>query len=159
MRLPIAFRDNQQISLADSTLTTQSTPVQTPLNKNRHLHPPSKSPHQRPLKSRASLPINKTVAPPHPWMESEKGEERERNPSGKGSKTLSTEVYPNNSGKWTRSTTKSSRIFPLPLTTRSSTTTPPMKISMANQATLMTSDFQWNFKCSKGVMLRFSLYH
>ena len=115
-------------------LTTQSTPVQTPLNKNRHLHPPSESPHQRPLKSHTSLPTDKTVTLPRPRMESERGDRRERSLSGKGSKTTSTEVYPDNSGKWTRSMTKSSRIFPLPLTTRSSTTTPPMKILMVNQA-------------------------
>ena len=140
-----------------NALTTQSTPAQTPSNKNHHHHPPSKSPHLKPLKSHASLPINKTVTPPHPQMESEKGDERERNPSGKDSKTMLTEVYPDNSGKWTRSTTKSSRIFPLLPTTRSNTTTPPMKTSMANQATLTTFDFQWNFKCNRGVMLLFSL--
>ena len=145
-----------QDMMKTDALTTQSTPVQTPLNKNHHLHPPSKSPHQRPLKSHASLLIDRTVTLPHPQMESEKGDERERNLSGKGSKTISTEVYPDNSGKWTRSTTKSSRIFPLPLTTRSNTTTPPMKISMVSQATLTTFDFQWNFKCSRGVMLQFS---
>ena len=136
--------------------TTQNTPVQTLLNKNCHLHPPSESPHQKPLRSRASLPIDRTVTPPHPQMELEKGGKRERNPSGKDSKTMSTEVYPDNSGKWTKSTTKSSKIFPSPLTTKSNTMTPPMRTSMANQVTLMTFDFQWNFKCSKGVMLRFS---
>ena len=147
-----------QDMMKTNALTTQSTLVQTPLNKNRHLHPPSESPHQRPLKSRASLPIDRIVTPPRPRMDSEKGDERERNPNGKSSKTMSTEVYPDNSGKWTRSTTKSSRIFPLPLTTRSNMTTPPMKILMANQATLTTFDFQWNFKCSRGVMLRFSSF-
>ena len=129
-----------------NTLITQSTPAQTPLNKNRHLHPPSESLHQKPLKSRAPLPIDKTVTPPHPQMESEKEDKRERNPSGKDSKTISTEVYPDNSRKWTKSTTKSSRIFPLPLNIKISMTTPPTKISMENQVTLTTFDFQWNFK-------------
>ena len=145
-----------QDMMKTDALTTQSTPAQTPLNKNRHHHPPSESPHQRPLKNHTSRPINKTVTPPCPQMESEKGDERERNPSGKDSKTMSTKVYPNNSRKWTRSMTKSSRIFPLLPTTRNNTTTLPMKTSMANQATLTTFDFQWNFKCSRGVMLRFS---
>ena len=145
-----------QDTMKTDALTTQSTPVQTPSNKNRHLHPPSESPHRKPLKSRASPPIDKTVTPPCPQMESGKGDRRERNPSGKSSRTMSTKVYPDNSEKWTRSTTKSSRIFPLPLTTRSSMTTPPMKILMASQATLMTFDFQWNLKCSRGVMLWFS---
>ena len=134
-------------------LTTQSTLVQTPLNKSRHLHPPSKSPHQRLLKSHASLPIDKAVTPPHPQTESEKGDERERNLSGKDSKTMSTEVYPDNSRKWMKNMTKSSRISPLPLTIKSSTMTPPMTISMANQATPMIFDFQWNFKYNRGVML------
>ena len=142
-----------QDMMKTDALTTQSTPAQTQLNKNRHLHPLSESPHQRPLKNHASLPINKTVTPPRLQMESEKGDERERNPNGKSSKTMSTKVSPDNSGKWTKSTTKNSRIFPLPLTTRSNTMTPPMKISIANQATLTTFDFQWNFKCSRGVML------
>ena len=126
--------------------TTQSTPVQIPLNKNHHLHPPSESPHQKPSRNHTSLLIDRTVTPPRLPMESERGDGRERNPSGKNSKTMSTEVYPDNSGKWTRSTTKSSRTFPLPLTTRSNTTTPPMKTSMANRATLMIFDFQMEFQ-------------
>ena len=142
-------------TMKTDALTTQSILVQTPLHKNRHPHP-SESPHQRLLESCASLPIGKTVIPPRHQTESEKGDERERNLNGKDSKTMSTEVYPNKSRKWTKNTTKSSRISPLPLTTKSSTTKPPTKISMANLATPMIFDFQWNFKYNRGVMLRFS---
>ena len=71
--LTVTLCDQDMMKTDD--LTTQSTPAQTPSNKNHHHHPPSKSPHLKPLKSHASLPINKTVTPPHPQMESEKGKE------------------------------------------------------------------------------------
>ena len=101
-----------QDMMKTGALTTQSTPDQTPLNKNHHHHPPSESPHQTPLKNHASLPNNKTVTPPRPQMESEKGDKRERNRSGKDSKTMLIEVYPDNFRRWTKSMTKSSKIFP-----------------------------------------------
>ena len=138
--------------------TTQNTPVQIPLNKNLRLHSLSKSPHQKLLKNRASLLTDRVVTPPHHQTESEKGGKRERNQNGKNSETVSTEVYPNNSGKWTKNTTKNSRISPSLLTTRSSMMTLPMTILMANQATPKIFDFQWNFKYNRGVMLRFSPY-
>ena len=50
---PTATSCNQDMMKTDA-LTTQSTLVQTPLNKNHHLHPPSESPHQKPLRNHAS---------------------------------------------------------------------------------------------------------
>ena len=122
-------------------LTTLNTRDQTPSNKNLHLPPLSKFPLQRLSKSHTSPPIDKTVTPPHHQTESEKEDERERNPSGGSSKKMLTEVYPDNSGKWTKNTTRSSRISPSLLITKNNMTTLPTITSMENRVTLKIFEF------------------
>ena len=118
--------------VASTTLNTQD---QTLSNRNL-LHPlPSKFPHQKLSKNHTSLQTDKTVAPLPHQMELERGDIRERNPNGKGSKTMSTEAFLDNFGKWMRNTTKNSKTFPLLLITRSNTTTLPMTTSMVNLVT------------------------
>ena len=138
--------------------TTLNTLAQTPLSKNLHLHPPFEFPRQKLLKSHTSLPTDQAATPPLHQMESEKEDAKGRNPNGKGSRTMSTEAFPNNSGKWMKNMTKNSRTFPSLLITRSNMMTPPTPILMANQTTLKIFDFQWNLKYSRRVMLRFSPY-
>ena len=137
-----------------NVLTTPNTPAQTPSNKNPY--PLFKYPHQRLLKNHTSLPIDR-AATPHYLMESKREDTRGRNLNGRDSKTTSIEVFPDNSRQWTKSTTRNSRTSLSLLTTRSNTMTLHMATSMESQVTLRISkNFQWNFKCNKGVMLRFS---
>ena len=98
--------------------TTPNTLAQTPSNKNPHLHPLFEYPHQKLLKNCASLPTDKAATPPLRQTESEKEDEKGRNQNGEGSETMSTEVYPNNSGKWTKNTTENLKTFPLLLLPR-----------------------------------------
>ena len=125
---------------------TLNTLDQTLSNKNL-LHPlSSESPHQKPSKNCTSPQTDKTAAPLPHQMVLEKEDARERNPNGKGSKTMSTEAFPNNFGKWTRNMTRNSRTFPSLLTTRSSTTTPPTTTLMANQVTPKIFEFSMEFQ-------------
>ena len=119
---------------------------------------PSESPHQKLSKNHISPPIDKVATPLPHLMESKREGTKGRNPNGRDSKIPLIEVFPDNSGKWMKNTTKNSRVSLSLLTTRSNTTTLHMTTSMESQVTLRISkNFQWNFKCNKGVMLWFSL--
>ena len=137
--------------------TTPNIPAQIPLNKNLRLHPLSGYPHQKPLKIHASLLTNKTVTPPPCLMELERGDVKGRNLNGKGSRTMSTEAFPDNSGKWTKNMTRNLKTFPSLLTTKSNTMTLHMTTSMESQVTLKISKiFNGISNVTRGVMLWFS---
>ena len=144
--LPLTAASCDPDMMKTGVSTTPNTPAQIPLNKNLHLHPLSESPHQKLLKSHASPLTDKAVTPPHHQTEPEKEGKRERNPSGRSSKKMLTEVYPNNSGKWTKDMTKSSRIFLSPLITKNNMMTPPTTTSTANQATPKIFEFSMEFQ-------------
>ena len=127
-------------------LTTPNTPAQIPSNKNLHLHPLFESPHQKPSKNHASSPTDKVVTPFHRQMESKREDAKGRNPNGRNSKTMLIEVFPDNSGKWMKSTTRNSRTSLLLLTTKSNTMTLHTTISMESQVTLKISKFSMEFQ-------------
>ena len=122
-------------------LTTPNTLAKIPSNKNLHLHPPYKSPHQKPLKNCTSHPTDRAVTPHHHPTELGKEDAKERTLNGRSSKTMSTEAFPNNSGKWMKNTTKNSRTSLSLLTTKSNMTTLHMTTSMESQVTLKISKF------------------
>ena len=84
---------------------------------------PSESPHQKLSKTHTSPPIDKVATPLPHLMESKREGTKGRNPNGRDSKIPLIEVFPDNSGKWMKNTTKNSRISLSLLTTRSNTTT------------------------------------
>ena len=136
------------------------------LNNPKYLGPnpiKQESPSLPPLQVPPPKTVKKPCFPPNRQSSNSSSSStgiRKRGQKGKKpewKKTL-TEVYPDNSRKWTKNMSKNSRISPLLLITKSNTMTPPMTISMANQAIPKIFDFQWNFKYNRGVMLRFSPY-
>ena len=126
--------------------TILNIPDQPLLNKNPHHLLLSKFLHPEPSKNHASPQTTKTVIlPPHPTGSIKEGV-KERNLNGRNSETMSIKAWSENTRKWTENMTRNSEISPLPLNTRSNTTTQLMTTSMENPVTPKIFDFQMEFQ-------------